>query len=63
VDGKPSDSAYLCSNLAPFNVKIYEVAYGKPAQQRRLKEKDHPWGGGVVAGGWLEDKYLKLKAY
>lgn len=63
VDGKPSDSAYLCSSLAPFNGKIYKMAYGKLAQQRRLKEKDHPWGGGVVAGDWLEHKYIKLAAY
>lgn len=58
VDGKPSDSAYLCSNLAPFHEKIYEMAYGAPSQKRRLRGMDHGWRGGVVAGDWLEFKYL-----
>jgi hypothetical protein len=58
VDGESSDSAYLCSNLAPFHEHIYEMAYGAPAQKRRLRGMDHGWEGGVVAGDWLEFKYL-----
>lgn len=58
VDGRPSDASYLCSWLAPFDERIYEMAYGAPAQQGQLKRKEHSWHGGPVAGDWLEFKYL-----
>jgi hypothetical protein len=34
------------------------MAYGEPAQRRRLEVKDHSWQGGPVASGYLEFKYL-----
>jgi hypothetical protein len=58
VDGRASDSSYLCSLLAPFDERIYEMAYGERAQQARLRGKDHSWHGGPVAGDWLEFKYV-----
>ncbi len=58
VDGKPSESSYLCSSLAPFDESIYEMAYGESAQQRRLEAKDHSWQGGAAASGYFEFKYL-----
>jgi len=58
VDGQEMDSQYLCGWLAPFDERIYEMAYGAPGQRTRLENKDHPWQGGVVACGWLEFKYL-----
>jgi hypothetical protein len=60
VDGKPADQAYLCGWLGAFDDKVFEMAYGAPAQQARLNGKDHPWQGGPVAMGWLESKYLIL---
>ena len=60
VDGKPGESAspYLCGWLAPFEERIYEIAFGGSAQAERLERKDHPWQGGPVACAWLENKYL-----
>jgi len=58
VDGKASENAYLCSSLAPFHESVYEMAYGAPAQQERLRRKNHSWQGGASASGWLEYKYL-----
>jgi hypothetical protein len=58
VNGQPMEESYLCSALAPFNESVYEMAFGAQAQQERLKHKDHGWHGGVIAGDWLEFKYL-----
>ncbi|MFC1717488.1 hypothetical protein ACFL6S_27755 [Candidatus Poribacteria bacterium] len=58
VDGKPSESSYLCSWLAPFDESVYKMAYGESAQRRRLEAKDHSWQGGPVASGYLEFKHL-----
>jgi len=58
VDGRRSDKTYLCSALAPFDRRVYEMAFGKPAQQARLKGRTHSWQGSVVACGWLKSKLL-----
>jgi len=58
VDGRRADSRYLCTWLAPFDERIYEMALGAAARQERLDNKTHPWQGGVVACTWLEMKYL-----
>lgn len=58
VDGKDSDAPYLCGWLAPFDERIFRMAYGPPAQASRLAGKDHPWQGGPVAMEYLEFKYL-----
>ncbi|MBC8230391.1 hypothetical protein H8E77_12665 [bacterium] len=58
IDGQASDQSYLCTWLAPFDERIYELAYGTQAQRERLKHKEHVWRGGVIAGDWLEFKYL-----
>jgi len=49
VDGRPSDQAYLCSALAPFDERVFALAYGPSAQQARLKGRTHSWQGSVVA--------------
>jgi len=58
VDGKASDAAYLCDALAPFDERVFKMAFGAPAQQHRLKWKAHSWQGAVVAMGWLEFRLL-----
>jgi len=58
VDGRKGDGTYLCRSLAPFDDRIYQMAYGPPAQQARLEGKDHSWQGGPVASDWLEFRYL-----
>ena len=58
VDGRRADSRYLSAWLAPFDNRIYEMAFGAAAQEERLDKKNHPWQGGVVACTWLEMKYL-----
>lgn len=60
TDGKPADPGheYLCPMLAPFDRRIYELAFGKRAQGIRLANKDHPWQGGPVAMEWLTLKYI-----
>ena len=58
VDGREGSGAYLCAALAPFDERVYQMAYGAPAQAERLKNKDHSWQGGPVACDWLEFKYL-----
>ena len=57
-DGQASDQSYLCAWLAPFDERVYIMAYGLPTQQERLARKEHGWQGGVVASDWLEFKYL-----
>ena len=56
--GKPSDKPYLCAWLAPFDERVYAMAFGPAAQAERLKGKDHSWQGSVVAMGWLEFKLI-----
>jgi hypothetical protein len=58
VDGKAAKDPYLCALLAPFDDRIYQMVFGAPAQQERLKNKGHSWQGGPVACDWLELKYL-----
>jgi len=58
VDGRPSSRAYLCGWLAPFDKRIFAMAYGGAAQRERLKGRTHSWQGSVVACGWLEGKHL-----
>ena len=58
IDGQASDQPYLCTWLAPFDERVYELAYGTQAQRERLKHKEHGWQGGVVASDWLEFKCL-----
>ncbi|HJN17548.1 MAG TPA: hypothetical protein QGH10_18725 [Armatimonadota bacterium] len=58
VDGEDTDKAYVCSALAPFDDRIYEMVCGAPAQTERLSRKDHSWGGGPSAMGYLEFKYI-----
>ncbi len=58
VDGRKSSQAYLCSALAPFDGRIFTLAFEGNAQAERLKRRDHSWQGAVVAAGWLEFKYL-----
>ena len=49
---------YLCSALAPFDERIFAMAFGGAAQRERLARRDHSWQGGVVACDWLALKYL-----
>lgn len=58
VDGRATETPYLCRWLAPFDERVYEMAFGEPAQRDRLEGKDHSWQGGPVACDWLEFKYL-----
>jgi hypothetical protein len=60
TDGKPADPGheYVCPLLAPFDPRIYDLAFGPRAQAARLAGKDHPWQGGPVAMEWLELKYV-----
>jgi len=58
TDGRSSSQAYLCSALAPFDERVYAMAFGEPAQQARLKGRTHSWQGSVVACGWLKGKYV-----
>jgi len=58
VDGRSSSQAYLCSALAPFDERIFALAFGPTAQQQRLKGRGHSWQGSVVACGWLKGKYV-----
>ena len=58
VDGREMDSPYLCGWLAPFDERIFTMAYGPPAQAARLAGKDHSWQGGPVAMEYLESKYV-----
>lgn len=51
---------YLCEWLAPFDKRVWEMAFGAPAQFTRLHAKDHSWQGGPVAGNWLVAKYITL---
>jgi hypothetical protein len=60
VDGRPAGGAYLCSLLAPFDERIYRVAFTGRAQQERVKHRAHGWQGSVVAAGYLEVKYLTV---
>lgn len=60
VDGEPGETPapYLCSWLAPFDERVYQLAFEGSAQQERFDRRDHPWQGGPVACGWLQLKYL-----
>jgi len=58
VDGRRADQRYLCTRLAPFDDRIYRLAFTGPAQQERVAQRDHSWQGSVVAAGYLETKYL-----
>jgi len=58
VDGRAADQRYLCSLLAPFDERIYRVAFTGPAQRERVERRAHSWQGSVVAAGYLETKYL-----
>lgn len=58
VDGREMETAYLCGWLAPFDERIFTMAYGPPAQAGHLAGKDHSWQGGPVAMEYLESKYL-----
>ncbi|MGQ9731308.1 MAG: hypothetical protein ACUVX8_08515 [Candidatus Zipacnadales bacterium] len=60
TDGRPADEGhvYLSMDLAPFDQRIYDLAFGPRAQASRLGAKDHPWQGGPVAMEWLKAKYL-----
>jgi hypothetical protein len=60
TDGKPADAGheYVCAMLAPFDPRVYDLAFGARTQAARLAAKDHPWQGGPVAMEWLELKYV-----
>lgn len=60
VDGRdaPEGHTYLSRWLAPYEERVWELAFGERAHADRLERKDHPWQGGVAAMGWLEDRYL-----
>lgn len=62
LDGRPADEGhvYLCSWLAPYGERIQTMAFGEPAQRRRMQQLDHAWQGGVAATSYLADKYLLL---
>ena len=60
VDGRAAGGAYLCTLLAPFDDRIYRVAFTGPAQRERVERRAHPWQGSVVAAGYLETKYLTV---
>ena len=65
VDGKPADPKYqyLCGWLAPFDERVYRMAYGEPAQHTRYDNRKHSWQGGAVAMEWLEFKYLRYSRW
>jgi hypothetical protein len=60
VNGEAMDQAYLCSTLAAYDDTLRELAFGSAATARRVAQRDHSWHGGVVAGDWLETKYINL---
>lgn len=60
VDGQPMEDAYLSAELSPFDRRVYELAFGARARQGRLERLDSLWHGGVVAGDWLEMKYVVI---
>ncbi len=63
VDGRRADQRYLCPWLAPFDERIYRLAFGEHGQKERLKAKDHSWQGGPVTCEWLEMKYVTLAGW
>ena len=60
VDGEEMDQSYLCSSLAAYDDSVYEMAFGAAATAARTAQREHGWQGGVVAGGWLEMKYVTV---
>ncbi len=59
VDGTPmEDQRYLAAWLAPFDERIYALAFEGPVRQERLERRDHAWQGGIVAMEWLEARYV-----
>jgi hypothetical protein len=60
VNGEEMDQSYLCSALAAYDESLYEMAFGAAATARHLAQRDHGWNGGVVAGDWLEMKYVTI---
>jgi len=62
-DGSKSErymqGTYVCSALAPFDRRIYDLVYVNWGRQQRLARPGHPWQGGVVAAGWLAGKFVQ----
>ena len=57
TDGKPAEQAFVASALAPFEPKIAQFLYGERSTIERLKNREHPWRGGVEAIGYLRGKH------
>ena len=60
VDGEAMDQPYVCSALAAYDASLRELAFGRAASARRVEQREHGWNGGVVAGDWLEMKYITV---
>jgi hypothetical protein len=60
VNGEEMDQSYLCSALAAYDESVHELAFGAAATARRIEQREHGWHGGVVAGDWLEMKYVTV---
>ncbi|MBW3625615.1 MAG: hypothetical protein KY468_19650, partial [Armatimonadetes bacterium] len=57
TDGTPDKQAFVASALAGFVPRIAQFFYGEGRTAERLKNKDHPWRGGVEASSYLLGKY------
>lgn len=57
TDGTPAEQAFVASALAPFEPKIGQFLYGERRTAERLKNREHPWRGGVEASDYLRGKY------
>ena len=58
TDGTPDEQTFVASALAGFEPKIAQFFYGERRTVERLKNKEHPWRGGVEASNYLRGKYV-----
>jgi hypothetical protein len=53
---------YISYSLAPFEERIARFLYWGGHQDDRVRNAEHSWQGGPVAGAWLEAKLLAYPA-
>jgi hypothetical protein len=53
---------YVCSELAPFDEKIYTFLYTGEHQDERVQGAGHSWQGGPVASDWICGKFIYCPA-
>ena len=63
TDGNPAQKGerFIAPALAPYNLGIFEYLYTGPRQDERVEKADNWWHGGILAGDWLQGKYIKPK--